>query len=354
VVTVAGAPVVAPGEEAPEAPLPPPGSHGGDGAALAASLGLDPSAVLDLSASLNPFAPVPAPAVARHLGALGRYPDPARATAALGEAMGVEARHLLLTNGGAEAIALVAAEVGGWVQGPEFSLYARHLGGARPSPPAPAGAGRWRSNPNNPSGRLAGAGERAAVWDEAFWPLATGTWTRGDAREGAVVLGSLTKLLACPGLRLGYVLAADTDLLGRLAGRQPRWAVNGLAAAALPDLLAAVDLPAWAAAVASARQDLAAVLRSHGLQPWPSQANWLLVPAPGLRHRLAPEGIMVRDCASFGLPGVARLAVPDAAGLARLDRALHRSLDRDHDRSHDDGAHDRGHDDDCAGAGDGG
>lgn len=292
---------------------PPPGQHGGDGARLAAVLGIDPAAVLDLSASLNPLAPDPAPIVARHLDALGRYPDPARATAALAEAMHVDPDSLLLTNGGAEAIALVAAECGGRVEGPEFALYRRHLD--RPG-------GRWRSNPHNPSGLLAGAGDTAAVWDEAFWPLATGTWTRGDASRGAVVLGSLTKLLACPGLRIGYVLSADAGLIARLGRRQPQWSLNGLAAAALPDLLATTDLPGWAKALVDLRADLARILRLHGFEPRPSDANWLLSEGPDLRDRLAARAICVRDCTSFGMPGVVRIAVPGEQGLSRLAEAL--------------------------------
>lgn len=294
------------------------GPHGGDGARLAAALGVDPDAVLDLSASLNPVAPDPAPVVARHAGAVRRYPDPAPATAALAAAMGVDPDRLVLTNGGAEAIALLASERPcGRVDEPEFSLYRRHLQAVDPQAP------RWRSNPNNPTGRLAAAGERAAVWDEAFWPLAAGTWSRGDAdAHGSVVVGSLTKLLACPGLRVGYVLTADPSLARRLEDNQPRWSVNGPAAAALPELLAAADLPAWSAAVAALRGALVGVLRRHGLDPLPSDANWVLVPAPGLRDRLARSAICVRDCASFGMPGTVRIAVPDEDGLTRLEAAL--------------------------------
>jgi len=62
----------------------------------------------------------------------------------------------------------------------------------------------------NPTGLLAGQSETAAVWDEAFYALATGSWTRGDVAAGATVVGSLTKLFACPGLRVGYVLASRT------------------------------------------------------------------------------------------------------------------------------------------------
>ncbi|MFV0523352.1 MAG: hypothetical protein ACK5RL_02520 [Acidimicrobiales bacterium] len=59
---------------------------------------------------------------------------------------------LVLTNCGAEAIALTAAvERVGNVVGPEFSFYERHL--ERVEPDAP----RWRSNPSNPVGRLAGS-----------------------------------------------------------------------------------------------------------------------------------------------------------------------------------------------------
>jgi len=299
--------------------VPPPGPHGGDADALARALGVAPASILDLSASLNPLAPDPAPVVARHLDALGRYPDATEATEALAAVLGVAAERVLLTNGGAEAIALVAAELGpGWVDEPDFSLYRRHLPAVR------EGAPRWRSNPHNPSGRLAGADERAAVWDEAFYPLATGRWTRGD--EGAVVLGSLTKLLACPGLRLGYVLAPDADLVGRLAARQPRWSVNGLAAAALPELLATVDLPGWSAGIAAARAELVELLARHGLAADAADAPWVLVPgAPAdLRPALAAQGVLVRDCTSFGLDATVRIAVPSTSGMARLADALAR------------------------------
>ena len=287
--------------------IPPAGAHGGDGRAVAAALGIDPGEVLDLSHSLNPLAPDAAAVVGRHLDAVSAYPVAAVARDALATSMGVDPDHLLLTNGGAEAIALVAAELGGHVEEPEFGLHPRD------------GGPRWRSNPHSPSGRLAAAHETADVWDEAFYALATGRWTRGDA--DTVVVGSLTKLLACPGLRLGYVLAGP-DLVARCRRRQPEWSVGGLAAAALPELLEPVDLTGWCAGVARLRGVLVELLRSHGLEVRPSDANWVLVERGGLREALAPQGVVVRDCASFGLPGVARIAVPTAAGLVRLDEAL--------------------------------
>ncbi len=288
--------------------LPAPGRHGGDGARLAAALGIAPEEVLDLSASLNPFAPDVAAIAGAQLGALRRYPDPAEATAALARAIGVDPERVLLTAGGSAAISLVAGELGGSVEEPEFALHPR------------SGGPRWRSNPHNPTGRLAPAGEVAAVWDEAFYPLAAGAWTRGD--PGCVVVGSLTKVFACPGLRLGYVLA-EPELVRRLAARAPHWAVGGLGCALVPELVAGADLVAWRDGIAGLRAELTALLDAHGLAPQPSEANWVLcAEALGLRRRLAPQAVVVRDCASFGLPGWARVAVPDRAGLDRLAAAL--------------------------------
>ena len=284
--------------------IPPPGHHGGDGARLAAALGID---VLDLSLSLNPVAPDPRPVVEAHLDAIGRYPDPLGATEALAATMGVDPDRLVLTNGGAEGITLLGAEVGGTVVEPDFALYPR------------GGGPVWRSNPHSPSGRLAPSDEVAGVWDEAFYPLASGSWTRGD---DAWVVGSLTKLLACPGLRAGYVLAPDPARAAAIRSRQPTWSVNALVCAALGDLLAPVDLPAWRDGVARLRGALVDGLVAAGLAPEPSDACWVLVEAPGLREVLAPRGVAVRDCTSFGLPDHVRIAVPDPAGLDRLLEAL--------------------------------
>lgn len=294
--------------------VPSAGAHGGDAARVARSLGLDVSQILDLSASLNPVAPSPIPVISKHLDAVGRYPDPTAATVELAAAMGVDRHRLLLTNGGAEAIALVASDLGtAWADECDFALYRRHIPHLDPDGPV------VRSNPHNPTGRLAGSDEHATVWDEAFYPLATGRWTRGG---DALVVGSLTKLFACPGLRLGYVLA-DRTTIERLAARQPQWSVNGLALAALPDLLDSADLPAWAAEITKLRAELTGLLTAHDLDPQPSDANYVLCTnAPGLRERIAPFGVVVRDCESFGLRGSARIAVPDEAGLERLARAL--------------------------------
>lgn len=290
-------------------------SHGGDALAVAAAMGLHVDDLVELSASLNPVFAPDDELLARHLPALARYPDATVATEALAEAMDVDRRLLLLTNGGSEAIALVARRLGrGEIVEPEFSLYRRHLN------EVVDGAGRWRSNPSNPLGTLAADGEPAAVWDEAFYPLATGRWSRGDA--DAWRLGSMTKLWSLPGLRLGYVIAPSSAGAVAAAADQPRWSVNGLALALVPELLAQTDLSGWAAGVRRLRTQFVDALRALGFVVHDTDVNWVLVEQPGLRDALLTHLIVVRDCTSFGLPGLSRVALPRPADFDRVITAF--------------------------------
>jgi histidinol-phosphate/aromatic aminotransferase/cobyric acid decarboxylase-like protein len=293
-----------------------PGPHGGDGARLAKALGIPPSDVLDLSASLNPFAPSVGAMVADNLESLSVYPDERRARGSLSEALGVESTRLVLTNGAAEAISLVASLMPtGSIEEPEFSLYRRHLQEIRSDAP------RWQSDPHNPTGALAAADDFATVRDEAFYPLATGNWTRGD--RGAVTIGSLTKTFACPGLRMGFVITPDRDTAASLEAIRPRWSLSALGCAVIPELVATAELSQWARSIAAVRADLEQLLAHHQLKAAPSSANYLWIPeSNGLRDRLLPTGILLRSGASFGRREATRIAVPDPAGLERLARAL--------------------------------
>ena len=212
-------------------------------------------------------------------------------------------------------IALVAAaRPAGWVEEPEFSLYRRHLAEVVPDAP------RWRSNPNNPTGVLAPPDAVAGVWDEAFHVLATGRWTRGD--ETAWRIGSLTKAFACPGLRVGFVVLPEGEDRSRFERLVPRWSVNGIAAAALPGMVERADPVAWHRRIAELRAQLVGLLAAQGLAADHSDANYVVVRDTGdLRTRLAGRAVLVRDTGSFGFAGV-RIAVPDDAGMARLETAL--------------------------------
>jgi threonine-phosphate decarboxylase len=160
---------------------------------------------------------------------------------------------------------------------------------------------------------------------------------KGLAAEGEdlLVLRSMTKFYALPGLRLGYGIAAP-PVIARLAEWREPWSVNTLAQAA--GLVSLAD-PGYAAAtrefVARERERLRGGLGAlPGVRPFPSAANYLLVeltagPSAGeLAERLLAERILIRDCANFhGLSDrFFRVAVRSSAQDDRLLAALARQL----------------------------
>ncbi len=289
-----------------------------EGPRLARALGIEVDAVLDLSQSLNPLAPDVAPLVVRAAEGVRRYPEPAEATEALAAALGVDPGRVLLTNGGAEAIALVArpSPSGVWTTRSSRSTPGTWSGSIRP------GRGGARTRTTRP-GRwpTPRTGRRSGTRPSIRWPRGGG---RGATPTAAPSSWSLTKLFACPGLRIGYVLGPDEVLIDRLRRRQPRCRlVNALALAVVPALLAVADLSDWSARVAGLRRDLVQALASVGLEALPSSANYVLVPrAPGVRERLWRPPSRCGTPHRSGSPNGIRVAVPDAAGLDRLVSAL--------------------------------
>ena len=290
--------------------------HGGNTRDFSLSRGLNPDEALDLSASLHPCAPNIADVLPDYLGSVRNYPDSRLATRYLADAIGVDPERLLLTNGGSEAIALVADVLGeGNIVAPEFSLYQRHL--KRTAETAP----RWRSNPNNPLGTLAEPAEQAAVWDEAFYPIATAQWTRGDEQSWRI--GSLTKIWACAGIRLGYVVAPDAQSCRVLASRQPKWSVNGLALAIIEPMLEKTDLRVMKDQLEVLRTSLFLLLQEKGIAVQMTAANWLLVHNGAMLYEhLAKRNIFMRNCASFGLENTYRIAVPAKTSIEEVKIAL--------------------------------
>ena len=295
-------------------------------------------------------------------GDVARYPDERDATAALAALHGRNDDEIVATNGAAEALWLLPAALRprlaacvhpGFTES-EAALRAHGVPVVRVlrDPDAdfaldpravPDGADLVIvGNPASPSGTLDPARAilalrrpgRVVVVDEAFMDLVpgeTGSLVR-ERLDDVIVVRSLTKALAIPGLRAGYAVAA-APLAARLRDVKPPWSANALALAALaaaarrPEALAAI-----AARTTAERDDLARRLRAvGGLRTWPSAANFCLVEAedgPGLVAALRERGIAVRPAASFpGLgPGHVRLTVRAPHENAVLVEAIEAAL----------------------------
>jgi histidinol-phosphate aminotransferase len=190
-------------------------------------------------------------------------------------------------------------------------------------------------NPTNPTSvqhpadtlRALARPGRVLVVDEAFADAIPGepeSLACDAAVPGLLVLRSLTKTWALPGLRAGYAIGAP-ELLARLAANRPQWPVSNLvltAVTACTEPHAVAEADAAAVEIAEHRAHLLAELtRLPGLQvAQPAHAPFLLlrVPnGPAVRAALRERGIAVRRADTFpGLtPDHLRVAVrsPEAA-----------------------------------------
>jgi len=145
-----------------------------------------------------------------------------------------------------------------------------------------------------------------------------------------VVLHSMTKDHALAGIRLGYAVAPN-EIVARLKVLQPFWSVNAAAqAAGLAALEDDEHVRKGREEVAVSKAYLEKELELLGLKAVPSSANFILVDvgdAASLRSRLLRRGLVVRDCASFGLPGYIRISIRTPAECRRLTDGLKATID---------------------------
>lgn len=330
------------------------------------ALGLDADEVLDFSSSTNPYGPDPELLRALAGARIDRYPDPTalRAREALAAVCGVAPEQVVLGNGAAELLwvlarCLLPLAAGALVVAPTFSEFgsavraqgaaleewrcrpeeafaldmeqlSRHVRERRP-------AVVYLCSPNTPTGSALPAAELYAwaqrhteltlILDQSFLSLSE-RWQ--DAAlplpANVVAVRSLTKDHGVPGLRLGYALA-PAPLCGQLEASRPAWSTSAFAQAAALACCRAGDFVGQSRErLLEDRRQLALGLRALGIETLPSQVNFLLARVPqvsALRGRLlARHQILVRDCASFGLPGFMRLAARGPADRARLLEAL--------------------------------
>ncbi len=323
--------------------------HGGDGALAGCRL--------DFSANVNPLGLPPAVAAAAReaIEAADRYPDPScRALVeAIAEKENVPPSFILCGNGAAELIYAWCAAAGirkAVELAPGFCEYsaALQLHGCkverfvlsreRAFLPGKSLTAFLREqspeavvlcNPNNPTGRemppelleeifslCSETGIRLFL-DECFLDLSDNRYTlasRLEAYPGLFLLRAFTKSYGMAGLRLGWCLSADRQLLSGIAVRTPPWNVSSVAQAAGLAALREKDfLERTRRLIQRERPRLREALMALGLWVCPSEANFLLFSGPaGLEVRLREHsGIAIRSCANFpGLgPGWYRVGV---------------------------------------------
>lgn len=350
-----------------------PCAHGGKAFEIAGRLGVKEGALLDFSVNLNPYMPLDAGDVLRQAhDSVFSYPDNQykRFRESSARFTGVRADNIIPGNGSTEIIRLVAEcaiDRGDIVSIPcptfgEYEQQCRlfgaairyvrysdiinknywHLDGCRIV---------FLCNPNNPDGRLlprndveslieyCAGKDVIAVVDEAFIDLADPEQSVAqlvDKYENLLVMRSLTKCFAIPGLRLGFGIAnkASAEVLNNA---RLTWNLDSIAAEAGIYYMDSSDsyLDVSRAYVKREREWLADAIRDiKGIKPLPASANYFLIDVAGtgttsgeFSERMLENHVIVRDCSSFSMLGdtYLRLAVRTREENERLVEALRKA-----------------------------
>lgn len=245
-------------------------SHGSNPHYLYEALEIEmPGSIIDFSANINPLGP-PLRIKERWSGffeGVMHYPDPhaVELTKVIAEKEALPMASVLVGNGGAEIIMLVAnilADRKVLIIQPAFAEYEQaclaagcevdfhqldapgwQLDVARLIPRLREYDAVFLCTPNNPTGvsfdrgavmELISECQKAdclVVIDEAFYDFTEDAFTYApliNRFPHLLVLRSMTKIFAIPGLRLGYLLA-ESSIIKTVKSYKPHWSVNQVA-----------------------------------------------------------------------------------------------------------------------------
>jgi histidinol-phosphate aminotransferase len=204
-------------------------------------------------------------------------------------------------------------------------------------------------NPNDPTGHYVPASELGpllAVLPERVYVLLDEALVHFQDVEEAdaclklvnafprlLVVRTFSKAYGLSGLRAGYAVGSDADLLGTIA---PVLGVNALTQAAVEYALQGGDkeLARRRDAVSRERARLFEALRDLPVDADPSQANFVWLSARGmegaqLADRLRRQGVIVAPGGPLGADDHVRITIRDTPATDRLLRALEIALGAD-------------------------
>ncbi|VEN73774.1 conserved hypothetical protein [Candidatus Desulfarcum epimagneticum] len=349
--------------------------HGGNIHQMSRETGRRPSDFIDMSSNVNPLGPPQGLVdfLKEKMPGISALPEPDSrgAAACFARDAGLDPRRVLAGNGTSLFIHSAPLCLGirnALIAGPTYSEYEYvcRLHGARVTfahsrasegfvPDLDRLADRARGtdavfvcNPNNPTGALI-PGEKIKalcrslpdtrfVIDESYMAFADGESRHSVAGAGldnAAVLISISKIFKIPGLRVGFV-TAPPGMIRKFKDHLPPWSMNTLAQEAVSRLSETKkEMDAFIARTRlflnrekeTFRQRMEGI---RGLALFPAAASFMLIQLPpgeksgDVCHRLAADGILIRDCANFsGLgPGFVRVSFKDEAANLELARRL--------------------------------
>ncbi|QAR33454.1 aminotransferase class I/II-fold pyridoxal phosphate-dependent enzyme [Geovibrio thiophilus] len=306
------------------------GKHGGDIYKAAAELNVPLAEIRDYSGNVSHMQP-------QRLSGLNLpellsvLPEPESCTLrkAYAASIGVSPENVCVTAGTTEAIEKICrlySDKRANIAAPTYSDYeyfCRMYGISVKTHPVLAPADLcFICNPNNPTG---GTTARAVLLemiktnpqtmfavDESYMPFHVNEpdfTLKNHLTENLAVLRSFSKIFGVPGLRLGFVISGNEELIGRITGLMPPWNVN-TAAQAAGMLLLNEDTSKTAAKTAKLKKAFLPELDKLGwIEPLESDVNFILCRLHGVTsadafRKCFEQRVLIRDCANFtGLIG---------------------------------------------------
>lgn len=184
------------------------------------------------------------------------------------------------------------------------------------------------ANPNNPTGTLLSKKEIkelldycrerniVVVLDECFIEFCesdSSMISEIEQYKNLIIVRAFTKIFAIPGVRLGYLISSNQEILDRIRMQLPEWNISSLAQAA--GIACAKEMEFVERTIAfvdKERTFLTEGLKNFGFKVIPSSTNFIFFyTEKELYEPLLQRGILIRDCSNFrGLKkGYYRIAV---------------------------------------------
>ena len=327
--------------------------HGSDLEKIEKIYGIRREDITSFSANVNPLgiSPKLQETLSAHVGAITAYPDRAYTSlrSCIGGYVGADMKNIIVGNGSTELISLIIRiehPKKAMIVGPTYSEYEREvkLGGGTTIyyPLREADGFQMQTDdfigklnesidmlvvchPNNPTStcitnrqmrRILDACKEHGIFvmiDETYVEFAenVGRVTAVPLTayyDNLIILRGTSKFFAAPGLRLGYAVTGNRDLLKNLITLQNPWSISSLAAIAGEIMFTdQAYIEQTRALISAERTRIYDMLRAHpDYKVYEPSANFLLVKllredqtSETLFDKAIRRGMMIRDCSTF-------------------------------------------------------
>ena len=327
--------------------------HGSDLEKIQEIYGINKDEIISFSANVNPLgvSPLLRSTLASHIDAITSYPDREYTSLrnSIANYCGTDAANVIVGNGSTELISLfiqIEHPKKALIIGPTYSEYEREIslgGGTTLYYPLQESDNFHLDiddfithlnesidllvicNPNNPTSSCITRSEMRHILDACkrhdIYVMVDETYVEfadnmdeissvplTNDYNNIVILRGTSKFFAAPGLRLGYAITGNLDLIKAINTRKNPWTINSLAVVAGEIMFSDTDyIKKTKALISSERARIYKLLKEHpDFKAYEPSGNFILVrilrddlTSQDLFDRAIRQKMMIRDCSTF-------------------------------------------------------